>query len=69
MPASGPILDSTIIPMRPIDNPQTTTIAPARSSLGAITTTSTTTLDDREIFKVDLIYRYSTIDFIILGIT
>ncbi len=51
MPASGTILDSTIIPMRPIDNPQTTTIAPARASLGT-TTTSAATLDDREIFKV-----------------
>jgi hypothetical protein len=51
MPASGIILDSTIIPMRPIDNPQTTTVAPARNSLGT-TTTSPTTLDDREIFKV-----------------
>jgi hypothetical protein len=48
MPGPGTILDSTIISMRPVDIPQTTT---ARSSLGS-STMIINPPDDREIFKV-----------------
>jgi len=51
MPASGAILDSTIIPMRSADIPQTTT----RGSLGH-TTMIATPPDDREIFKVYFVF-------------
>jgi hypothetical protein len=64
MPASGSILDSTIISMRPVDIPQTT----ARSSIG-ITTTIKTLQDDREIFKVYFSINLYKIYLFILGIT
>jgi len=48
MPASGAVLDSTHISMRPVDIPQTTVTT--RGSLGTITNIANPS-DDREIFK------------------
>ncbi len=65
MPASGAILDSTIISMRPADNPQTTTTT-TRVSLGTVSIP----LDDREIFKVYFSpIKYSISLVLISGIT
>lgn len=55
MPSSGAILDSTIIPLRPIDHSQVTTNPTARGSLAMLSMPSHSTLDDREIFKVNLL--------------
>jgi hypothetical protein len=50
MPGSGAILDSTIISMRPVDIPQTTTTT-GRGSLGP-STMIINPPDEREIYKV-----------------
>jgi len=51
MPGSGTILNSTIISMRPVDIPQTTTTTTGRGSLGP-STMIINPPDEREIYKV-----------------
>jgi hypothetical protein len=49
MPATGGVVDSAIVSMRPIDG-----IPTSRQPSAGVSTTTTTVPDDREIFKVDL---------------
>jgi hypothetical protein len=66
MPSTGGVIDSTIISMRPID-----VIPTSRQLSTGVTTTTTNVPDDREIFKVELIYLLYLFQFLffVLGIT